>query len=110
MKTGLKKAQKETTIWFNEAELVIHVRTQNTGLRKRLTEFAAEHPESCRMVEDDAEIACKEFEVQKGRLSFRLTAPYSEARREKARDVAKRNPVNRNKYNNHLQEKRVYYI
>ena len=95
LKTGLKKAQKETTIWFNEAEPIIHVRTQNTDLRNRLTEFASEHPESCKMVEDDAEIACKEFEVQKGRLSFRLTSRYSDERREQARVVAKRNPVQR---------------
>lgn len=93
MKTGLKKAQKETTIWFNEAEPVIHVRTQNTDLRNRLTGFAAEHPESCRLVEDDAEIACREFEVQKGRLSFRLTAPYSDERREQARENAKQNGI-----------------
>ena len=95
MKTGLKKAQKETTIWFNEAEPVIHVRTQNTDLRNRLNIFATEHPESCRLVEDDAEIACKEFEVQKGRLSFRLTAPYNEERREQARSAAKEHPVQR---------------
>lgn len=95
MKTGLKKVQKETTIWFNEAEPVIHVRTQNTDLRNRLTEFATEHPESCRLVEDDTEIACKEFEVQKGRLSFRLTAPYSEERREQARIAGTQNPVKR---------------
>ena len=95
MKKGLKQAQKETTIWFNEAEPVIHVRTQNTDLRNRLTEFAAEHPESCRLIEDDAVIACMEFEVQKGRLSFRLTAPYSEERREQARSTANKNPIHR---------------
>ena len=89
MKTGLKKAQKETSVWFNEAESVIHVRTQNTDLRNRLTAFAAEHPECCRLIEDDTEIACKEFEVQKGRFSFRLTAPYSEERRELASTNAK---------------------
>ena len=93
MKTGLKKAQKETMIWFNEAEPVIHVRTQNTDLRKRLSAFAEENPESCRLIEDDPEIGCREFEVQKGRLSFRLTAPYSEERRERARITAKRHPV-----------------
>ena len=93
MKTGLKKAQKETTIWFNEAEPVIYVRTQNTDLRNRLSAFAVEHPESCQLIEDDPEIGCREFEVKKGRFSFRLTAPYSEERREKARSVARRNPI-----------------
>lgn len=95
MKTGLKKAQKETTIWFNETEPIIHVRTQNTNLRNRLSAFSVEHPESCHLIEDDAEIGCREFEVQKGRLSLRLTAPYSEERRERARIAAKKNPVRR---------------
>ena len=93
MKTGLKKTQKETTIWFNEAEPIIHVRTQNTDLRNRLTEFAVKHPESCRLVEDDVGIACREFEVLKGRLSFRLTAPYSDERREQAKITAMKNPI-----------------
>ena len=93
MKTGLKKAQKETMIWFNEAEPVIHVRTYNTSLRNRLTDFSAAYPACCRLVEDDAESACKEFEVQKGRLSFRLTAPYSEERRKQTSANAKENGI-----------------
>ena len=100
MKTGLKKAQKETTIWFNEAEPVIHVRTQNTDLRNRLTAFASEHPESCRLVEDDTVIACKEFEIQKGRFSFRLTAPYIGKRREHASENGKRNGTHTKKLKN----------
>jgi len=31
-----------------------------------------------------------EFEIRKGRFSFRLTAPYSEERLEKARQYAKK--------------------
>lgn len=93
MKTGLKKAQKETTIWFNEAEPVIHVRTYNTSLRNRLTDFSAAYPACCRLVEDDPESACKEFEVQKGRFSFRLTAPYSEERRKRTSAKAKENGI-----------------
>ena len=95
MKTGLKKAQKETMIWFHEAEPVIHVRTQNTDLRNRLSAYVAEHPAYCRMTEAVPEIGCMEFEIEKGRLSFRLTAPYSEQRREQARNTAKKNPVRR---------------
>ena len=93
MKTGLKKAQKETTIWFNEAEPVIHVRTYNTSLRNRLTDFSAAYPACCRFVEDDAEIVCKEFEVEKGRFSFRLTEPYTEERRKRTSANAKENGI-----------------
>jgi len=32
-----------------------------------------------------------EFDIAKGRFSFRLTAPYSEERREKARQYAREN-------------------
>ena len=95
MKTGLKKAQKETTIWFNESENIIHVRTQNTDLKKRLAGFAEKQPEFCREMERDEETGCREFEVAKGRLSFRLTAPYSRERRNQARKCALMNPVKR---------------
>ena len=95
MKTGLKKAQKETMIWFHEAEKIIHVRTQNTDLRKRLSSYAEKYPACCRVTDTDREIGCMEFEIEKGRLSFRLTAPYSTERREQARAAAKRNPVRR---------------
>ena len=89
MKTGLKKAQKETMIWFHEAEKVIHVRTQNTDLRNRLSGYAEKYPACCRVTDTDREIGCMEFEIEKGRLSFRLTAPYSTERREQARAAAK---------------------
>ena len=67
MKTGLKKAQKETMIWFHEAEKVIHVRTQNTDLRNRLSGYAEKYPACCRVTDTDREIGCMEFEVEKGR-------------------------------------------
>ena len=35
-------------------------------------------PERCRQTDTDSETGCKEFEIAKGRFSFRLTAPYSE--------------------------------
>jgi len=36
-----------------------------------------------------------EFTIRKGRLSFRLTAPYSEKRKWKASEAAKRNGFTR---------------
>ena len=35
------------------------------------------------------ETGCMEFDIEKGRLSFRLTAPYSEERRRAASEAAK---------------------
>ena len=39
----------------------------------------------------DPETGCMEFDIEKGRFSFRLTAPYSEERREAARQFAREN-------------------
>ena len=59
MRTGLPKQKKTTDIWFDEKDPLIHIRTHNTDLKKRLAAYAEQHP--------------------------RLTAPYSEERREAAR-------------------------
>ena len=40
MKTELTKRQKDTVICFNEESDIIDVRTHNTDLRNRLSEFS----------------------------------------------------------------------
>ena len=80
MKTGLNKRQKTTAIYFDEYSDLIEVQTHNTELKKRLTQFAAKYPEHCRQTDDDEQGGLT-FEIKKGRLSFRLTAPYSAERR-----------------------------
>ena len=42
----------------------------------------------------DPETGCMEFEIRKGRFSFRLTAPYSEERRRVASEAAKKHSGN----------------
>ena len=81
MKTGLAKQEKTTDIWFDEKDLLIHIRTHNTALKKRLAAYAGQHPEQCCQTDHDPETGCMEFDIEKGRFSFRLTAPYSEERR-----------------------------
>ena len=63
MRTGLTKQEKTTDIWFDQ----------------------------CRQTDADPETGCMEFEIAKGRFSFRLTAPYNEERREAARRSAREN-------------------
>ena len=41
MRTGLTKQEKTTDIWFDEKDPLIHIRTHNTDLKKRLAAFAA---------------------------------------------------------------------
>lgn len=73
---------------------IIEVQTHNTGLKKRLTAFAAKYPQCYRQT-DDNEQGGLTFEIEKGRLSFRLTAPYSEKRCRAASEQAKQNGVHK---------------
>lgn len=88
MKTGLTKREKTTTIYFDEHGSMIEVQTHNTDLKKRLTAFTAKYPECCHQIDDDEQGGLT-FEIEKGRLSFRLTAPYSEERKQAASEFAK---------------------
>ena len=94
MRTGLTKKQKTTVIYFDEYGGMIEVQTHNTDLKKRLTAFAAKYPQCCRQTDDDEEGGLT-FEIEKGRLSFRLTAPYSEERRRAASEQAKQNGIHK---------------
>ena len=93
MRTGLTKKQKTTVIYFDEYGGMIEVQTHNTDLKKRLMAFAAKHPQCCRQTDDDEQGGLT-FEIEKGRLSFRLTAPYSEERRRVASERAQTNGIN----------------
>ena len=93
MKTGLSKKQKTTNIYFTEADNLIEVCTHNTDLKKRLAAFAEKYPSEFRQLDDDGN-GCVTYEVRKGRLSFRLTPPYSEERKKAASEATKRNTGN----------------
>ena len=71
---------------------MIEVQTHNTDLKKQLTAFAANYPERCRQIGDDEQGGLT-FKIEKGRLSFRLTAPYSEERKQAASEWAKKNGI-----------------
>ena len=93
MRTGLTKKQKTMVIYFDEYGGMIEVQTHNTDLKKRLMAFAAKHPQCCRQTDDDEQGGLT-FEIEKGRLSFRLTAPYSEERRKAASERARVGGIN----------------
>ena len=87
MRTGLTKKQKTTVVYFDEYGGMIEVQTHNTDLKKRL------YPQCCRQTDDDEQGGLT-FEIEKGRLSFRLTAPYSEERRRAASERARAGGIN----------------
>ena len=62
MITGMKKKDKITEIFFD-------------------VKFSNEYPDECKLV-DDSGNGMLEFEINKGRFCFRLTAPYSEERKQ----------------------------
>ena len=90
MRTGLTKSQKVTEICFDEKEPLVYIRTHNTDLKNRLSAYATAHPGECRQTDADQETGCMEFEIRKGRFSFRLTAPYSAERRWAASEATKK--------------------
>lgn len=90
MRTGLTKKQKVTEVYYNAKDPTAEVYTHDTKLKKRLLEYADKFPELCQQTDDDEQGGLR-FEIDKSRISIRLTTPYSEERRKIASEVAKRN-------------------
>ena len=89
MKTGLTKKQKVTEVYYNAKDPIAEVYTHDTKLKKRLLEYATKFPEHCQQTDDDEHGGLR-FEIDKNRISIRLTTPYSEERRESASKIAKK--------------------
>lgn len=92
MKTGLTKKQKTTDVYYNAKDPLAEVYTHDTNLKKRLRKYAAKYPELCQLTEDDGQGGLR-FEIDKSRISIRLTAPYSEDRRKAASELAKQRGI-----------------
>ena len=91
MKTGLTKKQKVTELYYNAKDTMAEIHTHDTALKKRLLAYAAKYPELCKQTDDDGQGGLW-FEIDKSRVSIRLTAPYSDCRKEKlAREARKEN-------------------
>ena len=86
----LTKYEKETIILTSEGDDTYSVYTFNPALKRRLADFAKKYPENCRMESEDKKLGCQSYVIDKGRLSIRLTAPYSEERRRAASESAAR--------------------
>ena len=84
MITNKKKNEKTTEIYFDETPAPVVIRTHNPALKKRLLAYTDKHPDLCRLTDDD-ELGNLSFEIDKDRFSIRLTAPYTEERRQLAR-------------------------
>ena len=83
----LKKAEKFTQVYFNEADPMMEITTHNTDLKRRLRRFAEQYPDLCRITEIDE--GRMSVEIDKRRCGFKLTAPYSEKRKRQLRESGK---------------------
>jgi len=92
MKTGLTKKQKTTEVYYNAKDSLAEVYTHDTNLKKRLRKYAAKYPELCKQTDDDGQGGLR-FEIDKSRISIRLTAPYSDDRRKAASELAKKRGI-----------------
>ncbi len=77
MKKIPKKKRRITELYFNEYDSTAEIYTYNTKLKKRLTSYAANYPDRCRMIEDDEQGGLR-FEIDKHRVSIRLTVLYTD--------------------------------
>lgn len=92
MRTGLTKKQKVTEVYYNAKDPIAEIYTHDTALKKRLLAYADKYPELCQQTEDDEQGGLR-FEINKHRISIRLTAPYSDERRMAASKWAKKNGI-----------------
>lgn len=76
--------EKETIINYNEAERVATVYTYNATMKRKLAEFSAAFPFSCKLIREDATGAVT-YEVDKDRLSINFRRPLTDEEREKMR-------------------------
>lgn len=92
MRTGLTKKQKVTEVFYNAKDPTAEIHTHDTKLKKRLLEYAAKFPELCQQTDDDEQGGLR-FDIDKSRISIRLTAPYSEERKQAASKFAKQQGI-----------------
>ena len=84
--------KKTTDVYYNAKDPFAEVYTHDTNLKKRLRKYAAKYPELCKQTDDDGQGGLR-FEIDKSRISIRLTAPYSQERRKAASELAKKKGV-----------------
>lgn len=89
----LTKYEKETIILWNQSDKPVSIQIYDAGLKRRLADSAKWFPDLCRMERSD-ELGGVFYQLKKSRFSLRLIAPYSEERRKKASEQAKKTGLN----------------
>ena len=94
-KQRLSKYERETILLTSEGDDTWDIYTFNTDLKNRLHKYAAQHPDLCKLKEENKELGSVSYTIQKSRVSIRLIAPYSEARRKAASEYGKTHGIHK---------------
>ena len=95
-KQRLSNYEREPILLSFEGEATWEIYTFNTDLKNRLRKFADQHPDLCKLNEENKELGSVSYTIQKSRVSIRLIAPYSEARRKAASEYGKTHGIRKN--------------
>jgi hypothetical protein len=85
----LSKYEKETILLTSEGDDFYDIQVYDSKLKRRLTEFSEKFPDLCRITRVDAD-GCIFCIIDKSRVSIRLIPPYSDERKNTAREIAKK--------------------
>ena len=99
------KYERETIILMNEAETIASIYTYNTAIKNRLAKFSRENPTVAKL-EKTFPCGAVCYLVDKKRMSIRFTSPYSEERKNKAREYAQKHNTVAKLNSRHLERKK----
>lgn len=91
--TRFTNYEKETIILTSEGGDTYSVYTFNPALKRRRADFSKKYPEHDQLESEDKKLGSQSYVIDKGGLSIRLTAPYSDARRKAASENAKNHGI-----------------
>ena len=85
----LTKYEKETILLTSEGDDFYDIQVYDSKLKRKLAEFAAKYPDLCRITREDSD-GCIFCIIDKSRVSVRLIPPYSDERKNAARENARK--------------------
>ena len=92
-KQRLNKYERETILLTSEGDDTWNIYTFNTDLKNRLRKFSGQHPDLCKLKEENKEMGSVSYTIQKSRVSIRLITPYSEDSRKATSEYGKEHGI-----------------
>ncbi len=86
---SLTKYEKETILLTSEGDDFYDIQVYDSKLKRKLAEFSEKFPYLCRITRKDSD-GCIFCIIDKSRVSVRLIPPYSDERKNAARENARK--------------------